>query len=320
MRAPGPNARLIEGFLEAIAAERAASRNTIEAYRRDLGDYADFLAERGVDALGASGDDARGFLAARADLGLKASSLARQLSAVRQFHKHLYVDGRRADDPTMAIEGPRRSRPLPKVLSTAEVERLLAVSREGLDAEARPGAERLRAIRLACLVELLYGSGLRVSELLGLPRSAARSREPMIAVRGKGAKERLVPISDPARAAILRYRAALEARTPAAASGAWLFPADSQSGHLTRQAFARELKVLAAAAGIAGQRISPHVLRHAFASHLLQNGADLRVVQDLLGHADISTTQIYTHVLDERARAMVRDLHPLGDEEAASRK
>jgi integrase/recombinase XerD len=313
MSATGPNLRLIEGFLEAIAAERAASGNTVEAYRRDLRDYADFLTERGVDALGASSDDARGFLAARAAAGLKASSLARQLSAVRQFHKHLYLDGRRADDPTAAIEGPRRSRPLPKVLSMAEVEKLLAVSREGLDAEARSGAERLRAIRLSCLVELLYGSGLRVSELLGLPRAAARAREPMIAVRGKGGKERLVPISEPARAAILRYRAALEARTPAAAKGAWLFPADSQSGHLTRQAFARELKVLAAAAGIASQRISPHVLRHAFASHLLQNGADLRVVQDLLGHADIATTQIYTHVLDERARAMVRDLHPLGD-------
>jgi integrase/recombinase XerD len=214
----------------------------------------------------------------------------------------------------MAIEGPRRSRPLPKVLSMAEVDRLLAVSREGLDAEGRPGAERLRAIRLSCLVELLYGSGLRVSELLGLPRAAARSREPMIAVRGKGAKERLVPISEPARAAILRYRAALEERMPAAAKGPWLFPAESRSGHLARQAFARELKALAAAAGIASTRISPHVLRHAFASHLLQNGADLRVVQDLLGHADISTTQIYTHVLDERAQAMVRDLHPLGDE------
>ncbi|MGD0721974.1 MAG: site-specific tyrosine recombinase XerD [Roseiarcus sp.] len=314
MKPPRPSHRLIEAFLEAIAAERAASGNTIEAYRRDLGDYIDFLTERDVDALGASADDARAFLGFRAAAGLKASSLARQLSAVRQFHKHLYVDGRRSDDPTMAIEGPRRSRPLPKVLSMAEVDKLLAVSREGLDAEGRPGAERLRAIRLSCLVELLYGSGLRVSELLGLPRAAARSREPMIAVRGKGAKERLVPISEPARAAILRYRAALEERMPAAAKGRWLFPADSRSGHLARQAFARELKVLAAAAGIAATRISPHVLRHAFASHLLQNGADLRVVQDLLGHADISTTQIYTHVLDERARAMVRDLHPLGDE------
>jgi len=314
MNARNPRSRLVAGFLEAIAAERAASRNTLEAYRRDLEDYSAFLAQRGVDALKASSDDARAFLAHRGAAGLKASSLARQLSSVRQFHKHLYLEGRRADDPTMAIEGPRRSRPIPKVLSIAQVDRLLAVAREGLEAAERPAAERLKAARLACLVELLYASGLRVSELLSLPKSAARAREPLIAVRGKGAKERLVPISEPAQAAIRHYRKKLEERAPAAAKSPWLFPADSQSGHLTRQAFARELKTLAAAAGLAGSRISPHALRHAFASHLLQNGADLRVVQDLLGHADISTTQIYTHVLDERAKAMVRDLHPLADE------
>ncbi|MGA2794235.1 MAG: site-specific tyrosine recombinase XerD [Roseiarcus sp.] len=313
MNARNPGPRLVEAFLEAIAAERAASRNTLEAYRRDLEDYSAFLAQRGVDALEASSDDARAFLAHRGAAGLKASSLARQLSSVRQFHKHLYLEGRRADDPTMAIEGPRRSRPIPKVLSVAEVDRLLAVAREGLEAGERPAAERLKAARLSCLVELLYASGLRVSELLGLPKSAARAREPLIAVRGKGAKERLVPISEPAQAAIRLYLAFLEGRAGAAKSP-WLFPADSQSGHLTRQAFARELKALAASAGLAGSRISPHALRHAFASHLLQNGADLRVVQELLGHADISTTQIYTHVLDERAKAMVRDLHPLADE------
>ena len=314
MKTSNPTQSLIRNFLEAIAAERAASRNTIEAYRRDLDDYTGFLAGRGVDALSASSDDARAFLAHRGALGLKASSLARQLSSVRQFHKHLYLEGKRSDDPTMAIEGPRRSRPIPKVLGVDEVDKLLAVAREGLDVEGRPAAERLRALRLSCLVELLYGSGLRVSELLGLPKSAARTREPLIGVRGKGGKERLVPISEPAQAAINLYRTLLEERAPGAAKSQWLFPADSESGHLTRQAFARELKVLAAAAGIAAARISPHVLRHAFASHLLQNGADLRVVQDLLGHADISTTQIYTHVLDERAKAMVRDLHPLSDE------
>ena len=306
--------RLIETFLEAIASERAASQNTIEAYRRDLEGYSAFLGERGADALKASSDDARAFLAHRAAVGLKPSSLARQLSSVRQFHKHLYLEGRRGDDPTMAIEGPRRGRTLPKVLSMAEVDKLLAVAREGLVAEGRSGSERLKTARLSCLIELLYASGLRVSELLSLPKSAARAREPLIAIRGKGGKERLVPISEPARAAILLYRAMLEERAPGAAASPWLFPADSESGHLTRQAFARELKVAAAAAGINAARISPHVLRHAFASHLLQNGADLRVVQDLLGHADISTTQIYTHVLDERAKAMVRDLHPLADE------
>jgi integrase/recombinase XerD len=167
---------------------------------------------------------------------------------------------------------------------------------------------------MACLIELIYASGLRVSELVALPKSAARAKEPLIAVSGKGNKERLVPISGPARAAMKAYRDLLDKQAPGAAAGPWLFPADSDSGCLTRQAFARDLKRIAAAAGIAAARVSPHVLRHAFASHLLQNGADLRVVQELLGHADISTTQIYTHVLDERAKAMVRDLHPLSDE------
>jgi integrase/recombinase XerD len=193
------------------------------------------------------------------------------------------------------------------------VERLLEVSREGIEDEARPLSERLRAARTFCLLEMLYATGLRVSELVALPKSAARTREAFISVRGKGGRERLVPLTPKAREAMAGYRRLLEQARPGAASLPWLFPADSESGHLTRQAFARDLKSAAAAAGIATARISPHVLRHAFASHLLQNGADLRVVQELLGHADISTTQIYTHVLDERMRAMVRDLHPLGD-------
>ena len=314
---PGSPARLIQGFLEAIASERGASRNTVEAYRRDLDDYVAFLGDRGVAPLAAASADVRGFIAARGAEGLAASSLARRLSSVRQFHKHLYVEGRRGDDPTVAIEGPRRGRPLPKVLSVAEVDRLIAVSREGLDAASLPPRERLAAARIACLIELLYASGLRVSELVALPKSVSRAKEPMIAVRGKGNKDRLAPLSEPARAAMKRYRDLLDEIAPGAASGPWLFPADSDSGHLTRQAFARDLKMVAAAAGISAARVSPHVLRHAFASHLLQNGADLRVVQDLLGHADIATTQIYTHVLDERAKAMVRDLHPLNDEDDA---
>jgi integrase/recombinase XerD len=314
MNAPAP-LRLVESFLDAIASERAASANTIAAYRRDLVDYLDFLVESGVDPLNASTEQTRSFLARRAGTGLKASSLARQLSAIRQFHKHLYLEGRRADDPTASIEGPRRKRPVPKVLSVADVDKLLRVAQEGLDDPGRPAGDRLRATRMACLIELLYASGLRVSELLGLPKTAAKTRQPLIAVRGKGGKERLVPISEPARAAITRYRALLEADKPGLAKSPWLFPAEGASGQLTRQVFARELKAIAAAAGLNAARISPHALRHAFASHLLQNGADLRVVQDLLGHADISTTQIYTHVLDERAKAMVRDLHPLGDDE-----
>ncbi len=190
---------------------------------------------------------------------------------------------------------------------------MLATAREGIEAEARPAGERLRAARMAALLELLYATGLRVSELVSLSRHALRGRDPLIAIKGKGGRERMVVISEPARQAVDLYRAALKARTPGAAEGPWLFPADSDSGHLTRQAFARDLKDVAVAAGIAAHRVSPHVLRHAFASHLLQNGADLRIVQELLGHADISTTQIYTHVLDERMKAMVRDLHPLGD-------
>ena len=257
----------------------------------------------------------RGFLAARGAQKLSAASLARRLSAIRQFHKFLYAEGWRRDNPTLAVEGPRRSRPLPKLLSMAEVERLIATAREGLDVTERPLRERLDAARIACLIELIYGSGLRVSEALSLKKSIATAKSPLIPVRGKGDKERLAPLSGPARAAIGAFRALLDQVSPGAATSPWLFPAASASGHMTRQAFARDLKRVAAAAGIASARVSPHVLRHAFASHLLQNGADLRVVQDLLGHADIATTQIYTHVLDERAKAMVRDLHPMNDEE-----
>jgi integrase/recombinase XerD len=307
--------RLVVGFLEALSAERGASGNTIEAYRRDLGDYEAWLVGRSLDALKATATDVRTYLSASGGKGLKASSLARRLSAIRQFHQHLYAEGRRRDDPTMAIEGPRRGRSLPRMLTVEEVERLIMTAREGLDASERPLRERLTAARSACLIEVIYASGLRVSEVLSLPKSAARLKEPFLTVRGKGGRERLAVLSNPARTAITAYRALLDETAPGAAASPWLFPADSESGHMTRQAFARDLKTIASAAGISAARMSPHVLRHAFASHLLQNGADLRVVQELLGHADISTTQIYTHVLDERAKAMVRDLHPLNDEE-----
>jgi len=312
-----PASRLIESFLEAIASERGAANNTIEAYRRDLTAYVAFLRGRGATPLNATNDEIRSFQADGSAEGLASASLARRLSAVRQFHKHLYVDGRRGDDPTLAIEGPRRARPLPKILSVAEVERLISAARQGVEAMDRSKGEKLAAARTACLVELIYASGLRVSELIALPKSAARSKEPLIAVRGKGDKERLVPISEPAKKAMRLYRAKLDEFAPALAASPWLFPAEGASGHLTRQVFARDLKTIAAVAAISTNRVSPHVLRHAFASHLLQNGADLRVVQDFLGHADISTTQIYTHVLDERAKAMVRDLHPLADEKPA---
>jgi integrase/recombinase XerD len=301
---------LIEAFLDMIAAERGASKNTQDAYARDLADYAAVLAGAGKTPQNAATGDIRAYLTFLAERGLKSASSARKLSSIRQFHRFLVSDGRRSDDPALIIEAPRLGRRLPKILSIAEVGHLLAVSKEGLD-EARPVGERLRALRTACLLELLYATGLRVSELVALPASAAQTKDPFIHIRGKGGRERLVPLSSAAREAIAAYRSFLKETHAGASAGPWLFPADGASGHLTRQVFARDLKTCAAAAGIAPARVSPHVLRHAFASHLLQNGADLRVVQELLGHADISTTQIYTHVLDERMKAMVRDLHPL---------
>ncbi len=301
----------IEAFLEMIAAERGASKNTQDAYARDLADYAAVLAGTGKSLENATTGDIRAYLSVLTKRGLKPASSARKLSSIRQFHRFLVTDRRRDDNPALIIEAPRSGRGLPKILSVAEVDHLLNVSKEGLDDGARPAAERLRALRTACLIELLYATGLRVSELVAVPARAAQTKDPFLHVRGKGGRERLVPLSAAARESIAAYRAFLDKACIKLSLSPWLFPADGASGHLTRQAFARDLKACAAAAGIAPSRVSPHVLRHAFASHLLQNGADLRIVQELLGHADISTTQIYTHVLDERMKAMVRDLHPL---------
>ena len=312
-----PAHRLVELFLDMIAAERGAAVNTLDAYRRDLTAYSAGLVARGRTPLDAATDDLRAYLAMLEAQGFKPTSAARKLSAIRQFHRFLVAEGKRADDPAQILEGPRQGQRLPKILTVKEVDRLLAIAKDGLeqglDLEARPAGERLRAARMNALLELLYATGLRVSELVTLPRHALRGRDPLIAIKGKGGRERLVVVSEPARQAVSLYLQVLKQRMPAAADGPWLFPADSEAGHLTRQAFARDLKMVAAAAGIATHRVSPHVLRHAFASHLLQNGADLRIVQELLGHADIATTQIYTHVLDERMKAMVRDLHPMGD-------
>jgi integrase/recombinase XerD len=303
--------RGLEAFLEMMAAERGAAANTLEAYRRDLTDY--YAAIGRKTAFDVDTDDIRAYLRGLKKRGFSPATGARRLSAIRQLHRFLYAEGMRADDPALILEGPRRNPPLPKILSIEEVERLLAAAQAAV-VEIEPGkTERIHAARTACLLELLYATGLRVSELVGLPKAAARRSDPLILIRGKGGRERLVPLSDPAKRAIAAYRALLEASGRGATEGPWLFPAESASGHISRQAFARDIKAVAAAAGIAAARVSPHVLRHAFASHLLQNGADLRVVQELLGHADISTTQIYTHVLDARMKAMVRDLHPLNE-------
>ncbi|WP_376985197.1 site-specific tyrosine recombinase XerD [Bosea sp. R86505] len=298
------------GFLDMLAAERGAARNTLDAYQRDIDDYLEFLGGRALEA--ATADDIRGWLADLSARGLKASSAARRLSAVRQFHRFLYTEGFASNDPTAAIQGPRLGRPLPKVISVADVERLIATAREACMREGLTPTARLRALRMRCLIEMLYATGLRVSELIALPLSAATTRERFLVVRGKGGKERLVPLNEPSREAAKLWLAAL--RESGASDGRWLFPAEGESGHLTRQAFGRDLKALGGAAGLPGAALSPHVLRHAFASHLLQNGADLRVVQELLGHSDIATTQIYTHVLDDRLKSLVRDLHPLADE------
>jgi integrase/recombinase XerD len=304
---------LINLFLDMMAAERGAAKATMAAYEADLTDYTGFVTRHG-GLTGASADTVRLYLADLAGRGLKASSAARRLSAVRQFNRFAYAEGYRADDPTAAVAGPKRARPLPKTLSIRQVDRLLAVAREPLDHEASTPGQKLRAARITCLLELIYATGLRVSELVSLPVSSARTPDAFLIVKGKGSKERLVPLTGAARAAAKVYLAMLtEWAVPGSRESPHLFPADSDSGHLTRQAFARELKQVAAAAGLRADLVSPHVLRHAFASHLLQNGADLRIVQELLGHADISTTQIYTHVLDERLKAMVRDLHPLGE-------
>ncbi len=304
--------RLTGLFLDMLAAERGAGKNTLEAYARDLDDLAQHLGRSGGTIAAATTAQLRAYLATLAQRGFKASSVARRLSAVRQLYRFLYAEGHRRDDPAAVIEGPKRGRPLPKVLSIAEVDRLLATAHAGAGDATRPEGERLRALRLACLLEVLYATGLRVSELIALPAAAARRDERMLVVRGKGGKERLVPLNEAAKRTMRAYLGGLAAQDRDFKS-AWLFPSFGESGHLTRQHAARELKGLAGAAGIAPARVSPHVLRHAFASHLLQNGADLRVVQTLLGHADISTTQIYTHVLDERLKSLVRDLHPLAE-------
>jgi integrase/recombinase XerD len=300
----------IELFLDMIAAERGGAKNTLAAYARDLTDFSAELGKAGRTIAGASTDDLRGYLGSLARRRFAAPSVARRLSAIRQLYRFLYAEGHRADDPSAVIEGPKRNRALPKVLSIAEVDRLLAQARADMGQADQGAPKRLRAARLACLIEVLYATGLRVSELIALPISAAERNARMLTVRGKGNKERLVPLNEAAKKAMSEYLALLSAK--GVRQTKWLFPSFGRTGHLTRQHFARELKALAAAAGL--RQVSPHVLRHAFASHLLHNGADLRVVQTLLGHADISTTQIYTHVLEERLKSLVRDLHPLADQ------
>jgi integrase/recombinase XerD len=317
MRAKASDGKLITLFLDMMAAEQGAGENTLSAYRRDLEDLSDFLTRKASSLLDADTQALRNYLSELDDRGFASSSVARRLSALRHMFRFLLSERIRAEDPAAILSGPKRGRSLPKVLSVADVDRMLTRAKELTEVADASPSQRLRAMRLYCLLEVLYATGLRVSELVTLPRTAARHDARMIMVRGKGNKERLVPLNQASRQAMADYLAAMDAARPekkaSAAASKWLFPSFGESGHLTRQHFARDLKELAVASGLAPRLVSPHVLRHAFASHLLHNGADLRIVQTLLGHTDISTTQIYTHVVEERLKSLVRDLHPLGE-------
>jgi integrase/recombinase XerD len=310
------DAKLTNLFLDMLAAEQGAGDNTLQAYRGDLDDLSGFLARAQATFLSSTTQTLRDYLADLETRGFKSSSVARKISSMRHLYRFLLNERIRSDDPAAILSGPKRGRSLPKVLSIADVDRLLTQAKSLADAADKSPLQKVRALRLSCLLEILYATGLRVSELVALPLSAARRDARMIVVRGKGNKERLVPLNETSKQAIADYLAALDAASKdknKTAQSKWLFPSSGESGHLTRQHFARDLKELAAAAGIAARLVSPHVLRHAFASHLLHNGADLRIVQTLLGHTDISTTQIYTHVVEERLKSLVRDLHPLAD-------
>tara|TARA_B100000676_G_scaffold313163_1_gene391898 strand:- start:970 stop:1845 length:876 start_codon:yes stop_codon:yes gene_type:complete len=285
-----------------MAAERGASVNTCQAYRRDLAEFTGWMSQQGLSVEAATSHDIRSFLSTLADRQLAASSSARKLSTLRQFFKFLHGDGYRSDDPTSVVDSPRQGRSLPKLLSEADVDRLLT---------AAPTVKGPAGIRLTAMMELLYATGLRVSELVGLPLNAVTGGRQILLVTGKGNKERVIPITDTARAAVDAY---LEIRlifVPDGKQSNFLFPSRGKDGHITRRRFAQMLSNLSTRAGLDPRQVSPHILRHAFASHLLANGADLRLVQQMLGHADISTTQIYTHVLNARLKNLVRDMHPL---------
>jgi integrase/recombinase XerD len=295
------NAALIENFLDMMSAERGASVNTIAAYRRDLLDLCE-----SADARRLTRDDVRKHLLSLARAGMARSSQARKLSALRQFFGFLHAEGIRKDDPTSTIDAPKRQRPLPKVLTREDIDALIETAR----GEGGP-----EGVRLLCVVEMLYAAGLRVTELVGLPLSSVRDRSGFLLVRGKGKKERLAPLNPEARDAIEAYLAVRETFLPSGsrrhAAERFLFPSRSAEGYLTRRRCHQMLKELALKAGIDPEKLSPHVLRHAFATHLVEGGADLRSVQTMLGHADIATTQIYTHVAGDRLTAVMEAAHPL---------
>lgn len=301
--------RWISTFLDARAADLGAARNTQLAYGRDLVDFADWLGRRGLSFATAGREAVEDYLVQCDAQGLSKATRARRLSSIRQLFRFAFDEGWRGDNPALRLTGPGRAQSLPKTLSEAEVIRLMDAARS----RGRSPGDRLRD---TALFELLYATGLRVSELVGLPVAAVRGDPRMILVRGKGEKERMVPLSTPARAALadwLTHRDAAEdeARRAGRAPSRFLFPGDGREGHLTRQYFHSLVKDVAVLAGLSPARVTPHVLRHAFATHLLAHGADLRVIQTLLGHADLATTEIYTHVLDDHLTELVLTKHPL---------
>lgn len=304
---------LIELFLEMILTERAASLNTLSSYGSDLEQFIGTLSYKsGSSLLKATQDDLRQYLVLLERQGFASSTAARKLSCLRQFFKFLYAEGHRSDNPALDLDSPKSGRSLPKLLGEDEVSLLLEQANKNAE-----NSGHINDIRLSALLELLYATGLRVTELVSLPSATFRSGEPYIYVRGKGDKERLVPLSKRALSAINIYSDAVTSvkdssgKLKYATSSKWLFPSRGKQGHLTRHSFAQSLKELGGSVGILPSGLSPHVLRHAFATHLLSNGADLRAVQKMLGHADISTTQIYTHVLEERLKSLVQNKHPL---------
>ena len=302
--------RLIDAFLEMMSAERGAAKNTLEAYGRDLKDYGEFLVGQSASFDRVSSDQIRSYIASLNAQGFATTTVQRRISAVRQIHQFLFAENLSHENPADIIESPKTARALPKVMSHEEVDLLLERAKQKV--LQSKGKKRLDAARMRCLLELLYATGLRVSELVSLPRAVLRQDSQLIVIKGKGGRERLVPIGDAARRAVSEYLELAKVRGERLfLESSFMFPSRGKAGHLTRQHFALGLKQLAIEAGLDGEKVSPHVLRHAFASHLLSGGADLRAVQQMLGHADISTTQIYTHVLDERLRAVVENHHPL---------
>lgn len=302
---PGRAWRYVEAFLEMLVAERGAAAHTVDAYRRDLDSFFMFAADDDQDPIAADRHLIASYIQAQSRAGMSPRTTARRLSALRQFFRFLVGEGTREDDPCVSIDRPKERSSLPKFLNEAEVERLLEAAAQ------RPSPS---GTRLTAMLEILYATGLRVSELVGLPISAAREGERFLLVRGKGGKERIVPLTEPARDALdayLKVRTAFLPSDNAAATSPWLFPSTSAAGHMTRVRFGQLLKELAQEANIAPQRVSPHVLRHSFASHLLARGADLRSLQQMLGHADISTTQIYTHIIESQLKVLLETSHPL---------